>query len=116
MVAGRFMSVGRAGYPDVRFGLRSCGHLRVSAHQATSSKKLLPRPLSPVTRLSRGASSISISAAGPTFFRCRYSSIALILPDAPQVGTSSDLQPKPRVWGHQLLSIQGTTAVRPRRL
>ena len=34
-------------------------------------QKALPSPLSPVSRLSRGASSISISGAGPTFFRRR---------------------------------------------
>src|SRR5262249_19571854 len=77
IVAGFFTSRGRARYPEVKFALISWGQLRVSAHHATSSKKLLPRPLSPVKRLSLGASFISMDGAGPTFSRCRYSSIRI---------------------------------------
>src|SRR5262249_23730242 len=43
----------------------------------TSSRKLFPRPLSPVSRFRRGASSSSMVGAGPTFSRRRYSSIGL---------------------------------------
>ena len=70
-------SRGRAGWPDVMRWFTSRGHRRVSAHHATSSRKLLPRPLSPVTRFTRFAGSRVISAAGPTLWSARCSSIVL---------------------------------------
>ena len=66
------------GAPDIRTfrrGFRSRGHLRVNAHHATSSRKLLPSPLSPVMRFSRLCRSSTISGAGPTFSNSRRSSI-----------------------------------------
>ena len=73
--AGLAGSMGRAGSPHDMLRLTSRGQRRVSAHHAVSSRKLLPRPLSPVRRFTRGANSISISWAGPVFFSRRYSSI-----------------------------------------
>ena len=74
MIAGRLGSRGRAGKPAVMRRLTSRGQRRVSAHHATSSRKLLPRPLSPVNRFTRGASSRFISGAGPVFVSSRCSS------------------------------------------
>ena len=65
----------RAVRPDVRRGFRSRGHLLVSAHHATSSRKLLPSPLSPVMRFNRRCRSSTISGAGPTFSNSSRSSI-----------------------------------------
>ena len=50
----------------------SRGQRRVNAHQITSRRKLLPSPLSPVTRFTRSAKSSAISGAGPTLssFKC----------------------------------------------
>src|SRR5208282_6214028 len=50
-------------------------HVRVSTHQAISSRNVLPRPLSPVRKLMRGLKWISISGEGPTFVSFRYLSI-----------------------------------------
>ena len=53
----------------------SAGQAPVSAHHAVSSRKLFPRPLSPVMRFTRGANSIFIRGAGPTLSSSRYSII-----------------------------------------
>ena len=60
----------------------SRGQRRVNAHQITSRRKLLPSPLSPVTRFTRGAKSSPISGAGPTLSSFKCSIIALPRPQA----------------------------------
>ena len=64
--------MGSCGWPDVMRRFTSFGQPPVSAHQITSRRKLLPSPLSPVTRFTRVAKSSAISGAGPTLssFKC----------------------------------------------
>ena len=64
--AFRVLSVGRAIFPAVSFGLSSAGQCRVMAHQTMSSRKLFPSPLSPVKRFRRGPKSSDMLDAGPT--------------------------------------------------
>ena len=71
MVAGCFLSVGRAVLPAVRRGLTSAGQVRVMAHQRISRRKLFPSPLSPVSRFRRRPKSSSMSGAGPTLLMPR---------------------------------------------
>ena len=78
MDASSRKSWGRAGCPDVMRRFTSLGHRRVNAHQTTSRRKLLPSPLSPVTRFNRGAKSSAISGAGPTLSSVRCSIIACL--------------------------------------
>lgn len=74
------LSVGRAILPAVSFAFTCAGHFLVSAHQMMSSRKLFPRPLSPVRRLRRLPNSNSISAKGPTFESLRESIMMPLCP------------------------------------
>src|SRR5690625_7276176 len=58
--------LGRATQPEVSSELTSAGHFPVSAHEEISSRKLLPKPLSPVIRLSSGATFSSMFASVTT--------------------------------------------------
>ncbi len=51
--------------------------LFVSIHHAVSSTKLLPRPLSPVSRFTRGSKSKDSLDAGPTLYMASCCSIAV---------------------------------------
>ena len=104
-LAGLATSAGRAGYPEVRCGFRSRGHFRVSAHHATSSRKLLPSPLSPVMRFSRRCRSSTISGAGPTFSNSRRSSILSVL--IQRNGHVSVFVPPP-AWETRFAAAYGT--------
>ena len=65
---------GRAAKPLFRFPFSLQGQVSVRAHQITSRRKLLPRPLPPVMTFSLSAKVSSAVEKGPVFSILRYSS------------------------------------------